>query len=149
MGGERILHTGVDAAKLAALVAAVPRLPFVTAYGVVPSGDSTAVLLSWGRHASGWFAGVSFVYNEWRGGPIRTLVTIWLPARQVTRRAREMYGAVPRVELAGAEPESWPALPSVYPKASPEWTESHHHAARVDPARRYGLKPAPARRPQR
>jgi hypothetical protein len=65
---------------------------------------------------------------------------------QVSRERGQMYGAVPRVVLAGAEPESWPQLPPIYPKASPEWAESHHHAARVDPARRYGLKPTPARR---
>jgi hypothetical protein len=79
-----------------------------------PCGDACL-----GRHSSGWFAGVSFIYNEFRGGPIRALVTIWLPALQVTRRAREMYGTVPRVTLAAAEPESWPRLPPVYHTPSP------------------------------
>lgn len=148
MTAEREVHSGVDAERLAALVAAVLRVPMVTAHEVVPGGDSLAALLAWGRHASSrsWFAGVSFVYNVFRGGPIRALVTIWLPALQVSRRRGEMYGTVPRVELVGDEPEDWPPLPAIYPKASREWVESHHHATRVDPARRYGLKPTPAQR---
>lgn len=36
MAGERSVHMGVDAAKLAALVAAVPNVPMVTAHEVVP-----------------------------------------------------------------------------------------------------------------
>jgi hypothetical protein len=142
---------GVSASELAALVMAVPRPPMVTAHGVLPGGDSQAAMLAWGRHAPTrtWFAGVSFVYNVFRGGPIRALITIWLPATQVGRRRGEMYGKVPRVVLVGAEPEQWPSLPPVYPNASHEWIEAHHHAARVDPARRYGLKPTPARRAPR
>lgn len=147
MTAERQLHTGVDAEKLAALVAAVPRQPLVTAHEVLPGGDSLAALLAWGRHAPtrSWFAGVSFIYNVFRGGPVRALLTIWLPALQVSRRRGEMYGPVPRVALPTARPEDWPPLPPIYPKASPEWIASHHHALRVDPARRYGLRPNPAR----
>jgi hypothetical protein len=46
MAGERHIHMGVDAAKLAALVAAVPNVPIVTAHEVVPGGDSQAALLA-------------------------------------------------------------------------------------------------------
>jgi hypothetical protein len=91
-------------------------------------------------------AGVCFVYNVFRGGPIRALVTIWLPVTQVVRQRGQTYGTVPRVTLSGGGPEDWPSLPPVYPNASREWVESHHHALRVDPARRYGLRPTPSRR---
>jgi hypothetical protein len=40
MAGERWVHMGVDAVKLAALVAAVPNVPMVTAHEVVPGETS-------------------------------------------------------------------------------------------------------------
>lgn len=146
MNPEHGQDPGASAEQLAALIAAMGRPPMVTAYEVLPDGDSPAALLAWGRTPNGWVAGVCFVYSVWRGGPIRALVTIWLPHAQVERRRAETYLNVPRVALAGIDPEQWPRLPPVYPNASGEWVEAHHHAVRVDPARRYGLRPTPSSR---
>jgi hypothetical protein len=140
-GHSEVRSVGAD--ELAALVAAMGRPPIVDAYEVLPGGDSPAALLAWGRHLPSrrWAAGIAFIYTIFRGGPIRALVTIWLPSTQVTRRRGETYGKVPQVALAGRGPEDWPALPPVYPGASAEWAAAHHHATHVDPARRYGLRP--------
>lgn len=133
---------GVSAQELAALVAAVPRLPMVTAQGIGAEGDLPAALLAWGRHGRSWMAGVSFLYTPF---PIRALVTVWLPSWQVRRRRGETYGTVPRVLLTGAGPGQWPELPAAYPHAPAEWLAAHHHAIRVDQTSPYGLVPPPPR----
>jgi hypothetical protein len=137
----------VTADELAELVAAADQPPKVLAREVVPAGGSPAVLLAWGFLLPGrsWATGVSFIYTGFAGGPIRALVTIWLPSSRVARTRGETYLRVPRVILIG-EPEDWPPLAPVYPGASESWLDAHHHAARVDPARRYGLRPTPARK---
>jgi len=141
---------GTDAAEVARLVAAMPRIPMVTASGLGTQHPVIAALLAWGHHhrSGSWAAGISFVFKAFSGRPVIALVTVWLPGGQVQRRRSELYLDVPRLVLVGP-PEQWPALPACYPHAGPEWTAAHEHHARADPAGRYGQRGREDSRPDR
>lgn len=107
------------------------RLPVVW----VRTGDvgRRAGLLVWGRHETGWHAGVCWPvgyappsYRKERGHGL--LVTLWAPAGDVRAAPGEDYRRVPRVELVG-RPERWPALPLWHPDGRP-WDGRVRHYPR-------------------
>jgi hypothetical protein len=121
------------AEHVAALVAAAPGPPMVTAAGVADKPVSAA-LLAWARQAGGpWMAGIAFLYSHWSR---RALVTVWVPASAVKPHRGVDYGGVPRVQLAGPV-DGWPALPPRYPHAGAEWIAAHVHARHPDRDGRY------------
>jgi len=128
-----------DAEELAGRVPAVP--PRITAWGVIASDrdrriGTAAALLAWGRSVEGWSAGICFPLSMSRGTPFSALLTLWLPATSVSKRAGETYAAVPRVLLSGP-PQGWPALPPRYPKLDAEWLALHFHVPVADPEGEY------------
>jgi hypothetical protein len=123
------MMSGTPAERLAALVAAAPGPPLVTAHGVA-QGPVPAALLVWGRRPGGqWMAGIAFLLRHWSR---RALITMWVPAPTVHPHPNADYSQVPRVELAGS-PDAWPALLPRYPQAGPEWIAVHEHVVRPDP----------------
>jgi hypothetical protein len=120
---------------LAELAQEVP--PMVTAMQIAESAAGTpAALLCWGRAEEGWYGGIAWIYRSFRGSPLRALLTVWLPAAQIVKRAGENYSRVPRVRLDGP-PGRWPQLPAAYPKVGADWLARHHHAAVPDPTGEY------------
>jgi hypothetical protein len=123
----------VTARVLAEAVHAAPGPPLVTATGVMDT-PVPAALLAWGRtHDGQWMAGIAFLFHRWSR---RALVTVWMPASAVQPHAGLDYSDVPRVALAG-QPGAWPDLPPRYPQAGPDWTASHLHIPRPNPAGSY------------
>jgi len=120
------------------MVEAAPRPPMVVLREQCVEGDQNAALLAVGFHLGSrrWVAGVSWIHNIWRGGPLRALVTAWVPAERLERTRGTSHLHVPRVALTGRV-DDWPVLPPVFPGANEEWKRAHQHLLRPGPDGRY------------
>ncbi|MGH3730049.1 MAG: hypothetical protein ACRDTU_15060 [Micromonosporaceae bacterium] len=116
------------------LLLAVARPPYVSVTDVARRGQQEAALLVLARHhpTGRWAAGVSWIHNEWRGSPVRALLTAWVPLEKVSRTRRTGSVDVPRVMVTGSA-EGWPRLPAHYPQITDEWRRRHQHLTRPGP----------------